>query len=143
MVDEVIVQLPGELAAELVGAGFRRVRRLRGGGVEPVLTFAATGAGLAADAATILLAKDAAADFVARLRSWMARRGRSQNGGEFIVEVSHRSPGTDSRLRLVARWDAGVAAPAVDMQALTSLLGSVFAEGGAVSERDRGVAPPG
>ena len=57
-----------------MSAGFREVRRppLRRGEVEPVLTLVATGGGLAADAAAILLAKDAAEDFLVRLRSWMA-----------------------------------------------------------------------
>jgi hypothetical protein len=139
--DEVTVQVPGEFAAELVSAGFRRVRRLRGGGVEPVLTFLATSGGLAADAATILLAKDAIADFIARLRSWMAGRGRSQAGHEFVIEVSRRSPGADSRLRLVTRWDSGDAGPEADMQALTSLLDSVFTGQRALGQHKPGAAP--
>jgi hypothetical protein len=102
----------------------------------------ATGGGLAADAATILLAKDVIADFMARLRSWMAGRGKSQAGHEFVIEVSRRSPGADSRLRLVARWDPAGAAPEPDMQALASLLDSVFTGNVALGERNGGAAPP-
>lgn len=139
--DEVTVQVPGEFAAELVSAGFRKVRRLRGGGIEPIVTFLATSGGLAADAAAILLAKDAIADFLARLRSWMVGRGRSQAENEFVIEVSCRSPRADSRLRLMARWDSVGAAPEPDMQALASLLDSVFTENVALRERKGGASP--
>lgn len=74
MHDVVPVRITGQFAEDLMSAGFREVRRppLRRGGVEPVLTLVATGGGLAADAAAILLAKDAAEDFLVRLRPWMA-----------------------------------------------------------------------
>jgi hypothetical protein len=107
------------------------------------LTFVATSAGLAADSATILVAKDAVGDFLARLRSWMTHRSRSESetGGEFIVEVSSRSAGADSRLRLVATWSTSGDVPQVDTQALASLLGSVF---GDVPPHAKGNAvPPG
>jgi hypothetical protein len=114
---------------------------MRGGAFEPVLTFAVTGAGLAADAATILVAREAVGDFLARLRSWMTHGSRSETGGEFIVDVSRRSAGADSRLRLVAKWTAADAAPQVDTQALESLLRSVF--GDAPPHEKGDAVPPG
>jgi hypothetical protein len=142
--DAIFIQVPEQFAAELAGAGFRRARRPRGGGggIEPVLTFVVTGAGLAADAATIIVAKDAVSDFVARLRSWIAHRGKPETGSELVIEVSRRSPAADSSIRLVVRWAAGNAAPDLDTQALVTLLGSVFSAG--VDPRGPGEdVPPG
>jgi hypothetical protein len=128
MHDVVPVRVPSQLAEELVSAGFREVRppRLRGGGVEPVLTLVVTGAGLAADAATILVAKDAAGDFLARLRSWMTRRVRSEAGSTLVIEAVRRSPGGDSRVRVELTSSSADAVPEVDTQALAALLSSVF-----------------
>ena len=99
------------------------------------------GAGLAADAATILVAKEAVGDFLARFRSWMTHGSRSEAGGEFIVEVARRSAGADSRLRLVAKWTAADATPQVDTQALESLLRSVFGDAPPHGKGD--AVPPG
>jgi hypothetical protein len=106
------------------------------------LTLVATGAGLAADAATILVAKDAASDFISRLRSWMTRRARAEPGGELVIEVSWRSVRSESRARVVARWPAAGAPPEVDTQALASLLNSVFATPVKPEEQGNSV-PPG
>jgi len=122
MHDAVGVQVPGQFAEELVNAGFQKVRRLRGAGLEPVLTFVATSAGLAADAATILVARDAVSDFISRLRSWMVRHAGSATGSEFVIEVSARSPGARSHMRIVAQRTTEGAVPQVDMKALESLL---------------------
>src|ERR1700720_1628371 len=93
------IRVPGQFAEYLAGTGFEEARPspFRGGGGEPVLTLVATGAGLAADAATILVAKDAASDFISRLRSWMTRRARAEPGGELVIEVSWRSVRSESR----------------------------------------------
>jgi len=141
MLEAVSVRVPEPFAEELVSAGFRKVRRLRGGGFEPVLTFIMTSATLAADAATILVAKDAIGEFVERVRSWMARRARSEVGGELVIEVSWRSAGTDSRMRLVARCAAPDAVPEVDTQALASLLSSLFAVQDAREKRGDAIPP--
>jgi hypothetical protein len=141
MLEAVSVRVPELFAEELVSAGFRKVRRLRGGGFEPVLTFVMTSATLAVDAATILVAKDAIGEFVERVRSWMARRARSEVGGELVIEVSWRSAGTDSRMRLVARCAAPDAVPEVDTQALASLLSSLFAVQDAREKRGDAIPP--
>lgn len=143
MGDVVLVRVPGQFAEGLVSAGFREVRRppLRGGGIEPVLTLVATGGGLAADAATILLAKDAAEDFLARLRSWMIRRVKSETDGMLVVEAVRHSPGGDSRVRVEISYSSAGAVPQVDTQALSSLLGSAF--GADVSPGGQeGIVPP-
>lgn len=144
MQDAVPIQVPGHFAEDLAGTGFEEARPsvFRGGGVEPVLTLVATGAGLAADAATILVAKDAASDFISRLRSWMTRRARVEPGGELVIEISWRSAGSKSHARIVARWAAVGVAPEVDTEALASLLNSVFATR-IMSEGRPNAAPPG
>ena len=141
MLEAVSVRVPEQFAEELVNAGFRKLRRLRGGGLEPVLTFIMTSATLAADTATVLVAKDAIGEFVERLRSWMARRAKSEVGGELVIEASWRSAGTDSRMRLVARYTAPDAVPEVDTQALALLLDSLFAVQG-VRQRPGEAVPP-
>jgi len=113
MGDVVPVRVPGQFAEELVSAGFREVRRppLRGGGIEPVLTLVATSGSLAADAATILLAKDAAEDFLERLRSWISRRVKSETDGKLVVEAVRRSPGGDSRVSVEISYSSAGAVP--------------------------------
>ncbi len=143
MGDVVPVRVPGQFAEELVSAGFREVRRppLRGGGIEPVLTLVATSGSLAADAATILLAKDAAEDFLERLRSWISRRVKSETDGKLVVEAVRRSPGGDSRVSVEISYSSAGAVPQVDTQALASLLSSVFGTNASPGGRE-GTAPP-
>jgi hypothetical protein len=124
--DAVLVEVPGQFAEELVSAGFRKTRPVRDGGIEPVLTLVATGAGIGADMATILLAKDAVGDFIVRLRAWMTHHGRSQQGSEVVVDISRRSPDGYVRVHLKISRTGPHSAPDVDMQAVESLMGSVF-----------------
>jgi hypothetical protein len=124
--DAVLVEVPGQFAEELVSAGFRKTRPVRDGGIEPVLTLVATGAGIGADMATILLAKDAVADFMARLRVWMTQHGKSQPGSEVVTDISGRSPDGDVRVHLKVSRTGPHPATDVDMQAAESLIGSVF-----------------
>ena len=126
-----------------MSAGIREVRRppLRGGGIEPVLTLVATGGGLAADAATVLLAKDAAEDFLARLRSWITRRVKPETDGKLVVEAVRRLPGGDSRVSVEISYSSAGAIPQVDTQALASLLSSVFSTNASPGGRE-GTAPP-
>jgi hypothetical protein len=128
MLDVVRVQVPAQFAEELVSAGFREAKPppFRGGGVEPVLTLVATGAGLAADAATILVAKDAAGDLLARLRSWATRRARSRVGSELVIEAIGRSGTVNSHVQIEVRCSSADAVPEVDTHALALLLSSVF-----------------
>ena len=127
MPDMIRVQVPRAFAEELPSGEFPDLEPLRGAGVEvqAILTAAGTSAGLAADAATILLAKEAIGNFTRRLRSWITRHTGSDPGSELIIEVSSRSPDAHSQLRFVFKGDAD-AVPEVDMEALAALLRSTF-----------------
>jgi hypothetical protein len=127
MPDMIRVQVPGAFAEELPIGEFPELEPLRGAGVEvqAILTTVGAGAGLAADAATILLAKEAISNFTQRLRSWITRHAQSDPGSELIIEVSSRSPDAQSQLRFVFKGDAD-AVLEVDIEALASLLRSAF-----------------
>lgn len=133
MPELVRLEVPDEFAEELARVGFDVIEPVRGGGFEAqaVLTLVATGLGAAANLATIVVAKDAVADFTRRLRAWIARRAGSGPGGEVVVTVTCRSPGARTELRLVSRRTGTGGSTQVDLAALVSLLDGVFADGSA------------
>lgn len=129
MLEMICVQVPEEFADELAMAGFAEIDQPRLGGYEAqaVLTFMTAAVGFTANVATIVVAKDAIADFARRLRFWMCRRTGSDSGSEFVIEVTSRSG--DSELRLTCQRTAAAADPMVDTAALMTLLHAVFAGG--------------
>jgi hypothetical protein len=103
MLEAVSVRVPEPFAEELASAGFRKVRRLRVGGFEPVLTFIMTSATLAADAATILVAKDAASSSNACALGWLVVPGLRS-----VVSWLSKSPGALQRPIRGCAWSPGV-----------------------------------
>jgi hypothetical protein len=143
------VQVPEEFAEELASAGFDEIEPVRGGGFEAqaVVALMATDVGLAANLVTIVVAKDAVADFVRRLRFWMSRHTGSDPGSEFVIEVTSQSPGARLKFRLVSRRSESDAAPQMDVAAMVSLLHGVFAADslsadGAASDGSAGAGLP-
>jgi hypothetical protein len=127
MLDMIRVQVPKAFADELPADEFPELETLRGGGVEvkAILTVVSTGVALAADAATILLAKEAIGNLIQRLRSWITRHPGSDSGSELIIEASAHSPGGQTQLRFVFKGEPG-SAPELDMEALAKLLRAAF-----------------
>lgn len=128
MGDKVHVQVPMQFAEELGKARYPKVSRsvFRSVGTDQLFTLVATGAGLAADAATILVAKDTVLDFLEHLRRWITRQAKSNAGSTLVVELTKCSPGEDSHVRMEIRAASTDAIPEVDMRAMAELMSSVL-----------------
>lgn len=142
MSDELCVEVPADLAESLTGPGFDEVVSFRGFAAEAyaVLTVVPATLAVAANAATILVSREAVGDLIEGIRAWMGRLAGSGVGGEFVVKISAYRGSTRTTLRLTARYDTPEGAPQIDTAALTSLIESMLAD----SQGDHDAAlPPG
>jgi hypothetical protein len=128
MGDKVRVQVPAQFADELSKIDYPMASRpvFRGSGADQLLTLAVTGAGLAADAATILVAKDAARDFLEQVRRWMFRQARSSAGSTLVIELNRRSPSGTSKVRVEVTATSADVIPEADVQAMADLIASTL-----------------
>lgn len=141
MGDELCVEVSGDLAEILTGAGFDEVVSFRGFETDSytVLTVVPATIAVAANLATILVSREAVGDLIDGIRSWMGRHAKLGVGSEFVVEVSARRGSTRTRLRITSRYDTREGAPKMDTAALTSLAESIFTD---AQEDHDAVLPP-
>jgi hypothetical protein len=128
MRDVLVVELPDDLADELIDDGFEEFIVFRGPAeyADAVLTVVSAGLAAGANAATIIVARDAITQFVAAMRAWVRRKAASRPAAELTLDISARHVGTETRLRLEASAENG--SPEIDTAALTALITSLFAD---------------
>jgi hypothetical protein len=131
MSDVVQAELPADLADALVGEGFEEFIAFRGFLAEAgtVMTLASVGLGVGANAATILVSRDALGQFLSVVRDWVQRKAAGQPGGELAIDISARRGDDETRLRLTIESRNGI--PHVDTAALTAFITSMFPDGSA------------
>ena len=124
VVDILCIRVPEDFADELTCAGFHEIGAERGVGpdFQPTLALVVTTLGVAANLATVVVARDSIAAFVKRLGRWMSGRTGPAPGSQLVIEVMVQSAGERSQLRLVCRREPGGEAELADARALASLL---------------------
>lgn len=125
--DEVLhAELPADLADELVDQGFEEFFASRGllTDAGTVLTLASVGLAAGANAATILVSREAISQFVSVIRGWARRKAEAAPAEEFTIEISATRGNEETRLQLKASSKNG--APQIDTTALTALITSLF-----------------
>jgi hypothetical protein len=102
MGDELCVEVSGDLAEILTGAGFDEVVSFRGFETDSytVLTVIPATIAVAANLATILVSREAVGDLIDGIRSWMGspcqiRRGQRVRGGGVSPQGQHENPTAD------------------------------------------------
>jgi hypothetical protein len=129
MSDDVLrVELPADLADELIDDGFEEYIAFRGlaAYADTAVTLASTGLAAGANAATILVSRDAIIGFVAAIRAWARRKAASRPDGELTIDISARHGDTETRLRLEVATETG--SPEIDTAALAAFITSLFAD---------------
>lgn len=126
MADEIRVELPEDLASELIGAGFAEFFVRRGVLTEAGTVMAVASASLAAGAnmATIIVARRELGDFVAAMRDWVRRKAAGKPDAELAIDVSARHGGEETRVRVKIESENGT--PNLDTTALTAFITSLF-----------------
>ena len=101
MDDALRVELPAELADELIADGFDEFLSFRGS-AEAVTILSVASASLAAGAnvATILIAREQTGRFLTGLRHWIRRKAASQVSDEVKIDISVQAGGRTRRLRI-------------------------------------------
>ncbi|MGD0556303.1 MAG: hypothetical protein ABSA93_15165 [Streptosporangiaceae bacterium] len=122
MTDVLHAELPADLADELIAKGFEEFIVLRGiaADVSTIVTVTSAGLAVGANAATIIVARDALSQFVAAVRDWVRRKP----AGELTIDVSARRGNEKTRLRLDITSENGT--PEIDTAALTAFIESLF-----------------
>jgi hypothetical protein len=126
--DVLHAEVPAELADELIAEGFDEFIAVRGVLTDTVTVLSVASVGLAAGAnvATILVAREAADQFVASLRNWFRRKAASESGSELTIDVLARH--RDRRKHLQVRLQSSDGLSDADMTSLTALVTSLFDE---------------
>jgi hypothetical protein len=126
MNDVLHAELPAGLAEELIGNGFEEYIVFRGfpADVATMVTVASAGLAVGANAATIIVSRDALSEFVTAIRDWVRRKAAGHPDGELTIDVSARQGNRKTRLRLEIASENG--APEIDTAALTAFITSLF-----------------
>jgi hypothetical protein len=126
MNDVLHAELPADLADELIGKGFEEFISYRGAiaDVGTVLAVASAGLAAGANAATIVVSRDALSAFVAAVGDWIRRKAGGRPDGELTIDFSARRGNEKTRLRLEVTSENGT--PDIDAAALTAFITSLF-----------------
>lgn len=128
MNDELHVEVPADLADELIGKGFEEFFALRGFLAEAVTVMAVASAGLAAgaNAVTIIVSRAELSEFLAVVHAWVQRKSTCQPNGEFAVDISAKQGIETTRLRLEITSKSGT--PEIDIATLTTFITALFSD---------------
>jgi hypothetical protein len=128
MSDVLRVELPADLADELIDDGFEEFIAFRGlaAYADAAVTLASVGLAAGANAATIIVSRDAIIRFVAAIRAWARRKAASRPDRELTIDISARHGDTETRLRLEVAAENG--SPEIDTAALSAFITSLFAD---------------
>jgi NAD(P)H-hydrate repair Nnr-like enzyme with NAD(P)H-hydrate dehydratase domain len=128
MSDVLHAELPADLSAELINEGFEEFIAFRGlaNYTGAVVTVASAGLAAGANAATIIVSRDAISGFVAAIRAWVRRKASGQPHGELTIDISATQGDTKTRLRLEVASENGT--PEIDTDALTAFITSLFTD---------------
>jgi hypothetical protein len=140
MNDVVRAELPADLADALIGEGFEEFAAFRGllSDAGTVMTVASVGLAAGANVATILVSREAIAEFVSVMRDWLRRRVAGQPGEKLAIDVSAGRQGEETRLRIRAESRNGTLE--LDAVALTAFITSLFPDSTSGTAPDEGSA---
>jgi hypothetical protein len=126
MSDVLRVELPAELADELIDEGYEEFIVFRGAVIDAatVLNVAAASLAAGANVATILVARQNVGHFVAALGNWVRRKSASQTGGEVTIDLSARQGDSVKRLRVQLESSSGISD--TDAAALKAFVATLF-----------------
>jgi hypothetical protein len=126
MNDTIRVELPEDLADELIGKGFEEFFALRGLLADAGTIATVTSAGLAfgANFATIIVTRSELREFIAAVRDWVRRKAEGKPDTEVTIDVAARHGTEETRVRV--RVESKNGAPEVDTAALTAFITSLF-----------------
>jgi hypothetical protein len=126
MNDAIRVELPEDLADELVGKGFEEFFVFRGllSDAGTIVTVTSAGLAFGANFATIIVSRSELGEFVDAVRDWVRRKAGGKPDTEVTIDVSARHGTEETRVRV--RVESKNGAPEVDTTALTAFITSLF-----------------
>jgi hypothetical protein len=128
MTDMLHAELPADLADELIDKGYEEFIAFRGllTDAGTIVTVASASLAAGANAATIIVSRDALSDFVTAIRDWARRKAAGRQGGELTIDFSARRGNEKTRLRLEMTSENGT--PEIDAVALTAFITALFSD---------------
>jgi hypothetical protein len=126
MNDAIRVQLPADLADELIGKGFEEHLVFRGILVDAgtVMTVASASLAVGANIATIVVSRGELGEFIATVRDWIRRKAAGKPDGEITIDFAARQGDGETRVRIHVESRDGM--PEIDTAALATFITSVF-----------------
>lgn len=126
MNDFMHVELPADLADELIGKGFEEYFASRGfvTDADTIVTVASAGLAVGANVATILVSREAVGQFIGSIRDWVQRKATGRPDGKVTIEISVVRGNEETRLSLKVSSKNGV--PQIDTTAFTAFITSLF-----------------
>jgi hypothetical protein len=133
MDEDLRVELPEDLANELIGMGFEEVIVFRGLSAEAgtVMTVASASLALGANMATIVVARKEIGEFVTAVRNWVRRKTAGSPEGEVSIDISARRG--DEQTRAWVKIESKGGTPELDTAALTAFMISLLTDKAAES----------
>ncbi len=133
-IDFMLVEVPGDLGAELLDAGFEEGLQFKGAGHDAgtVVAVLATGISLAANVTIVVVAREEIAEFADLLRDWFRRGARHEVGTRLELDLSVKTGTEERRVHVHISSDADtVNLDTAEVSALmTSILSADSGEGG-------------